>query len=56
MVALLDDNTTVTGTSASEGIEVGAGNDIVNAGDGDDTVYKWKSGNLTFNGGAGPTR
>jgi len=52
-VGLFDDDTTVTGSNVVDGIEVGAGNDIVNSGGGDDTVFKWKAGNLTYDGGAG---
>ena len=53
IVALLDDDTVVTGGHGSVGYEVGAGNDTVNAGAGDDTVYKWKSGKLAYDGGSG---
>ena len=53
LVSLLDDDTTVTGSSGDEHIEVGAGNDTVNGFGGDDVVFKWKSGDLTFDGGGG---
>ena len=53
LVALLDDDTTVTGSDGADTIEVGAGNDTVNSRAGDDAVLKWKSGNLTYDGGAG---
>ncbi|MDX2158537.1 MAG: calcium-binding protein [Hyphomicrobiaceae bacterium] len=53
LVALLDDATAVAGSEAGEHIEVGAGNDTVTAGGGDDVVLKWKAGNLAFDGGAG---
>lgn len=53
LVSLLDDETTATGGAFNDSFEVGAGNDTATMGDGDDTVYKWKSGNLTFDGGGG---
>lgn len=53
LVSLLDDATAVTGSEAGDGVEVGAGNDTVSAGAGDDIVFKWKNGNLNFDGGAG---
>jgi Ca2+-binding RTX toxin-like protein len=52
-VGLLDDNTDVTGTKFTDRIEVGAGNDTVNALGGDDFVNKWDSGNLNYKGGTG---
>ena len=52
-VSLLDDNTTATGSSGTDSIEVGAGNDSVAAGAGDDVVFKWKPGALTYDGGSG---
>jgi Ca2+-binding RTX toxin-like protein len=53
LVGLLDDATAVTGGTAGEAIEVGAGNDTVNADAGDDVVFKWGPGKLTYDGGAG---
>lgn len=53
LVGLLDDKTTVTGTQFTDRIEVGAGNDTVNALGGDDFVNKWDAGDLDYNGGAG---
>jgi Ca2+-binding RTX toxin-like protein len=53
LVALLDDDTEITGSGASERIETGAGNDIVRSGDGDDFVFKWAPGDLSYFGGKG---
>ncbi len=53
LIGLLDDDTTVTGGTGSDGIEVGAGNDTVDGNGGDDFVAKWKSGDLTYDGGEG---
>lgn len=53
LVSLLDDATTGTGNAGSNYFEVGAGNDTVSMDAGDDTVVKWKSGNLTYDGGTG---
>ncbi|CAN5319206.1 hypothetical protein BH10PSE7_BH10PSE7_21920 [soil metagenome] len=52
-VTLLNDATTAIGSAGGDAIEVGAGNDTVSAKAGDDIVYKWKTGSLTYNGGAG---
>jgi len=52
-VALFDDDTRVTGSSASDRFEVGAGDDVVRGGDGSDVVHKWKRGDLDFDGGDG---
>ena len=41
------------GGSVGDRFEPGAGNDRVTGGDGDDIVFKWKHGNLNFDGGAG---
>ncbi len=53
LVGLLTGNTTANGSSAGEGIEVGAGNDTAFGHGGDDVLYKWDTGTLTFDGGAG---
>lgn len=50
---MLRDATRVTGSAGDDGIEVGAGNDSVTGKGGDDIVYKWKTGNLNYDGGAG---
>ena len=52
-VALLDNDTTLTGTHLNDRLEVGAGNDMVQGLQGDDTVFKWRPGDLTFKGGQG---
>lgn len=53
LVSLLDDATKVVGSGNGESIEVGAGNDAIGGKSGDDTVYKWKTGSLNYNGGGG---
>lgn len=53
LVTLFDGATTATGSAASEGFEVGAGNDTVTGFGGDDAVFKWNTGRVNFNGGAG---
>lgn len=52
-IALLDDDTTVTGSAFADELETGAGDDTVNAGAGDDILYKWSTGDLSANGGKG---
>jgi Ca2+-binding RTX toxin-like protein len=53
LVGLLDDATVATGTDLADRMDLGGGNDTFNAGAGDDRLYKWKSGNLSYDGGAG---
>jgi len=53
LVSLLDDNTLATGGPGNNSFEVGAGNDTVMGGSGNDVVWKWKSGDLYFDGGGG---
>ena len=52
-VALFDDATRVTGSRASDRLEVGAGDDFVRGNVGSDVVFKWKKGALDFDGGDG---
>ena len=52
-VSLFDSNDRFLGRSVGDRFEPGAGNDRVTGGDGDDIVFKWKHGNLNFDGGAG---
>ena len=53
LVSLLDSDSTSIGSVGSEHIELGSGNDTATGGDGDDTAFKWKSGDLNFDGGPG---
>ncbi len=53
LVSLVDDDTTGTGTQFADWFDVGAGNDTVNGFGDDDLVGKFKSGDLTFDGGGG---
>jgi len=53
LVALFDDNTTATGSRAADRFDTGGGDDTITTGAGDDRVYKWRNGDLDFNGGAG---
>ena len=52
-VDLLAGRTEVTGSAASDWIDVGGGNDLVTGGFGNDRVAKFMAGNLRFAGGDG---
>ncbi len=53
IVDLVDDATVFFGSASDDRIEVGAGNDSAAAGAGDDILYKWRPGDLTYDGGDG---
>ncbi len=53
LVALFDDDTTITGAALNDRFEAGAGNDTVNTLGGNDRVNKWSAGNLTYDAGTG---
>lgn len=54
--AYFDDATTATGTAANDRFDTGGGDDVIRGFAGDDIVYRWRAGDLTFNGGAGSDR
>ena len=53
VVDLLVGRTVVTGSAASDWMDVGSGNDVVTGGAGDDHVSKFQAGDLRFDGGDG---
>ena len=52
-VGLLDNDSKIIGTGFADRIEVGAGDDVVNAKAGDDVVFKWSPGDMAYRGGKG---